>query len=149
MPCIGATRLTHGTQVETGNPYMLFKDSCNRKSNQQNLGTLRCSNLCTEILEYTSPEETAVGPPAPPPSRPPAPPPALPCAPHCCRHRTTTRAHSDVWHGRLWSATLRRALLCVLLRVGTRAINRFWRNASSIKQPHASQDNISQFILSI
>mmetsp|Transcript_15211 Transcript_15211/g.45878 ORF Transcript_15211/g.45878 Transcript_15211/m.45878 type:complete len:868 (+) Transcript_15211:136-2739(+) len=47
-------------QVETGNPYMLFKDSCNRKSNQQNLGTIRCSNLCTEILEFTSPEETAV-----------------------------------------------------------------------------------------
>lgn len=51
-----------GVQVETGNPYMLYKDSCNRKSNQQNLGTIRCSNLCTEILEYTSPEETAVRP---------------------------------------------------------------------------------------
>ena len=48
------------TQVETGNPYMLYKDACNRKSNQQNLGTIRCSNLCTEILEFTSPEETAV-----------------------------------------------------------------------------------------
>ena len=48
------------SQVETGNPYMLFKDSCNRKSNQQNLGTIRSSNLCTEIIEYTSPEETAV-----------------------------------------------------------------------------------------
>ena len=47
-------------QIETGNPYMLFKDSCNRKSNQQNLGTIKCSNLCTEIVEYTSPEETAV-----------------------------------------------------------------------------------------
>ena len=47
-------------QVETGNPYMLYKDTCNRKSNQQNLGTIRCSNLCTEILEFTSPEETAV-----------------------------------------------------------------------------------------
>lgn len=47
-------------QVETGNPYMLFKDACNRKSNQQNLGTIKCSNLCTEIVEYTSPEETAV-----------------------------------------------------------------------------------------
>uniref|UniRef100_A0A7S3R0A3 Ribonucleoside-diphosphate reductase n=1 Tax=Dunaliella tertiolecta TaxID=3047 RepID=A0A7S3R0A3_DUNTE len=47
-------------QIETGNPYMLFKDSCNRKSNQQNLGTIKCSNLCTEIIEYTSPEETAV-----------------------------------------------------------------------------------------
>lgn len=47
-------------QVETGNPYMLYKDSCNRKSNQQNLGTIKSSNLCTEIIEYTSPEETAV-----------------------------------------------------------------------------------------
>ena len=47
-------------QVETGNPYMLFKDACNRKSNQQNLGTIRSSNLCTEIVEFTSPEETAV-----------------------------------------------------------------------------------------
>merc|ERR1712205_229923 len=47
-------------QIETGNPYMLFKDSCNRKSNQQNLGTIKCSNLCTEIVEFTSPEETAV-----------------------------------------------------------------------------------------
>jgi ribonucleoside-diphosphate reductase subunit M1 len=47
-------------QVETGNPYMLFKDACNRKSNQQNLGTIKCSNLCTEIVEFTSPEETAV-----------------------------------------------------------------------------------------
>lgn len=47
-------------QVETGNPYMLFKDSCNAKSNQQNLGTIKCSNLCTEIVEYTSPDETAV-----------------------------------------------------------------------------------------
>ena len=46
--------------METGNPYMLYKDTCNRKSNQQNLGTIRCSNLCTEILEFTSPEETAV-----------------------------------------------------------------------------------------
>ena len=48
------------SQVETGNPYMLFKDACNRKSNQQNLGTIRSSNLCTEIVEFTSPEETAV-----------------------------------------------------------------------------------------
>eukprot|EP00889_Picochlorum_renovo_P007141 jgi/Picre1/34171/NNA_001645.t1 len=47
-------------QVETGNPYMLFKDSANRKSNQQNLGTIKSSNLCTEIIEYTSPDETAV-----------------------------------------------------------------------------------------
>jgi ribonucleoside-diphosphate reductase subunit M1 len=48
------------SQVETGNPYMLYKDTCNRKSNQKNLGTIRCSNLCTEIIEYSSPEETAV-----------------------------------------------------------------------------------------
>lgn len=48
------------SQVETGTPYMLYKDSANRKSNQQNLGTIRSSNLCTEILEYTSPDEVAV-----------------------------------------------------------------------------------------
>jgi ribonucleoside-diphosphate reductase alpha subunit len=47
-------------QVETGTPYMLFKDACNRKSNQQNLGTIKCSNLCTEIVEYTAPDEAAV-----------------------------------------------------------------------------------------
>mmetsp|Transcript_989 Transcript_989/g.1566 ORF Transcript_989/g.1566 Transcript_989/m.1566 type:complete len:856 (-) Transcript_989:924-3491(-) len=47
-------------QIETGNPYILYKDACNRKSNQQNLGTIKCSNLCTEIIEFTSPEETAV-----------------------------------------------------------------------------------------
>ncbi|CAN8287726.1 unnamed protein product [Cochlearia groenlandica] len=48
------------SQVETGTPYMLFKDLCNRKSNQQNLGTIKSSNLCTEIIEYSSPTETAV-----------------------------------------------------------------------------------------
>ena len=47
-------------QIETGVPYMLYKDHANRKSNQQHLGTIRSSNLCTEILEYTSPEEVAV-----------------------------------------------------------------------------------------
>ncbi|XP_037958194.1 ribonucleoside-diphosphate reductase large subunit-like [Teleopsis dalmanni] len=47
-------------QVETGTPYMLYKDSCNRKSNQQNLGTIKCSNLCTEIVEYSAPDEIAV-----------------------------------------------------------------------------------------
>ena len=47
-------------QTETGNPYMLYKDACNRKSNQKNLGTIRSSNLCTEIVEYTAPDETAV-----------------------------------------------------------------------------------------
>merc|ERR1711899_337469 len=48
------------SQIETGTPYMLYKDSCNRKSNQQNLGTIKCSNLCTEIVEYSSPDEIAV-----------------------------------------------------------------------------------------
>ena len=48
------------SQVETGTPYMLYKDHANNKSNQQNLGTIRCSNLCTEIMEYTAPDETAV-----------------------------------------------------------------------------------------
>ena len=48
------------SQVETGTPYMLFKDAANSKSNQQNLGTIRSSNLCTEIIEYTSPDEIAV-----------------------------------------------------------------------------------------
>merc|ERR1719451_300150 len=47
-------------QMETGTPYMLYKDHANRKSNQQNLGTIHCSNLCTEIIEYTSPDEVAV-----------------------------------------------------------------------------------------
>ena len=48
------------TQMETGTPYLLYKDAANGKSNQQNLGTIKSSNLCTEILEYSSPEETAV-----------------------------------------------------------------------------------------
>ena len=48
------------SQIETGTPYLLYKDAANSKSNQQNLGTIRCSNLCTEIMEYTSPEEVAV-----------------------------------------------------------------------------------------
>jgi ribonucleoside-diphosphate reductase alpha chain len=48
------------SQIETGTPYMLYKDSANRKSNQKNLGTIRSSNLCTEILEYTSEDEIAV-----------------------------------------------------------------------------------------
>ncbi len=47
-------------QIETGNPYMLYKDSANRKSNQKNLGTIRSSNLCTEIMEYTANDEVAV-----------------------------------------------------------------------------------------
>ena len=48
------------SQIETGNPYMLYKDACNEKSNQKNLGTIKSSNLCTEILEYTSADEVAV-----------------------------------------------------------------------------------------
>jgi ribonucleoside-diphosphate reductase alpha chain len=48
------------SQIETGTPYMLYKDAANRKSNQKNLGTIRSSNLCTEILEYTSEDEVAV-----------------------------------------------------------------------------------------
>ncbi|CAE7225367.1 RNR1 [Symbiodinium natans] len=48
------------SQMETGTPYMLYKDQANRKSNQQNLGTIHCSNLCTEIIEYTAPDEVAV-----------------------------------------------------------------------------------------
>lgn len=48
------------SQMETGTPYILFKDACNAKSNQQNLGTIKSSNLCTEIIEYSSPTETAV-----------------------------------------------------------------------------------------
>lgn len=47
-------------QIETGTPYLLYKDSANRKSNQQNLGTIKSSNLCTEVIEYTSPDEVAV-----------------------------------------------------------------------------------------
>ena len=48
------------SQIETGTPYLLYKDACNQKSNQQNLGTIQSSNLCTEIIQYSSPEETAV-----------------------------------------------------------------------------------------
>ncbi|MBS1689235.1 MAG: ribonucleoside-diphosphate reductase subunit alpha, partial [Bacteroidetes bacterium] len=48
------------SQIETGTPYMLYKDAANAKSNQQNLGTIKSSNLCTEIMEYTSPDEVAV-----------------------------------------------------------------------------------------
>lgn len=48
------------SQIETGTPYMLYKDSANKKSNQKNLGTIKSSNLCTEIIEYTAPDEVAV-----------------------------------------------------------------------------------------
>ena len=48
------------SQIETGTPYMLYKDAANHKSNQKNIGTIKSSNLCTEIMEYTSPDEVAV-----------------------------------------------------------------------------------------
>jgi ribonucleoside-diphosphate reductase subunit M1 len=48
------------SQIETGNPYLLYKDSCNKKSNQQNIGTIKSSNLCTEIIQYSDKDETAV-----------------------------------------------------------------------------------------
>ena len=48
------------SQIETGTPYILYKDACNEKSNQKNLGTIKSSNLCTEIVEFTSPDEVAV-----------------------------------------------------------------------------------------
>lgn len=48
------------SQIETGTPYMLYKDACNRKSNQMNLGTIKSSNLCTEIVEYSDKDQTAV-----------------------------------------------------------------------------------------
>ncbi len=48
------------SQIETGTPYILYKDAANKKSNQQNLGTIKSSNLCTEIMEYTAPDEVAV-----------------------------------------------------------------------------------------
>ncbi len=48
------------SQIETGTPYMLYKDACNKKSNQKNLGTIKSSNLCCEIVEYSDPNETAV-----------------------------------------------------------------------------------------
>ncbi len=48
------------SQIETGTPYLLYKDACNKKSNQKNLGTIKSSNLCTEIIQYTSDKETAV-----------------------------------------------------------------------------------------
>ena len=48
------------SQIETGNPYILFKDASNNKSNQKNIGTIKSSNLCAEILEYSDDKETAV-----------------------------------------------------------------------------------------
>ncbi|UYV79319.1 RRM1 [Cordylochernes scorpioides] len=60
VPARNLWRAVIESQIETGTPYMLYKDSCNRKSNQKNLGTIKCSNLCTEIVEYSSPDEVAV-----------------------------------------------------------------------------------------
>lgn len=48
------------SQVETGTPYMLYKDHCNQKSNHQHIGTIKCSNLCTEVVQYSGPGEVAV-----------------------------------------------------------------------------------------
>ena len=60
LPAQDVWRAVLRAQTETGTPYILFKDSINRKSNQKNLGTIKSSNLCTEITEYTSKDETAV-----------------------------------------------------------------------------------------
>ena len=60
---VKAQKLWHSiieAQTETGTPYILYKDACNRKSNQKNLGTIRSSNLCCEIVEYSAPDEVAV-----------------------------------------------------------------------------------------
>ncbi len=60
MPAQELWNMILAAQVETGTPYMLYKDACNRKSNQRNLGTIKCSNLCAEIVQHCSPEEIAV-----------------------------------------------------------------------------------------
>ena len=60
MPAKKLWQMIVDAQIQTGTPYLLYKDACNAKSNQQNLGTIKSSNLCTEIVEYTSPDETAV-----------------------------------------------------------------------------------------
>jgi len=60
MPAAEIWKAILKSQTETGTPYMLYKDACNQKSNQKNLGTIKSSNLCTEILEYTDKDETAV-----------------------------------------------------------------------------------------
>jgi ribonucleotide reductase alpha subunit len=60
---VSARKLWHAileSQVETGSPFMLYKDAANEKSNQKNLGTIKSSNLCTEIIQYTSDKEVAV-----------------------------------------------------------------------------------------
>jgi ribonucleoside-diphosphate reductase alpha subunit len=60
LPAADVWRAILKSQTETGTPYMLYKDACNAKSNQKNLGVIKSSNLCTEILEYTDKDETAV-----------------------------------------------------------------------------------------
>jgi ribonucleoside-diphosphate reductase alpha subunit len=60
VPALNIWNAIIKSQIETGTPYMLYKDTCNARSNQQNLGTLKGSNLCSEILEYTSKDEIAV-----------------------------------------------------------------------------------------
>ena len=60
VPAKKVWQLILDAQIQTGTPYLCYKDAANSKSNQQNLGTIKSSNLCTEIMEYTSPEETAV-----------------------------------------------------------------------------------------
>lgn len=60
IPAQKIWQLVLDSQIQTGTPYLCYKDACNAKSNQQNLGTIKSSNLCSEIIEYTSSEETAV-----------------------------------------------------------------------------------------
>tara|TARA_R110001592_G_scaffold222699_3_gene477921 strand:- start:18 stop:2252 length:2235 start_codon:yes stop_codon:yes gene_type:complete len=60
VPAMQVWKAIIKSQTETGTPYMLYKDSCNRKSNQKNIGIIKSSNLCTEILEVSKPDETAV-----------------------------------------------------------------------------------------
>jgi ribonucleoside-diphosphate reductase alpha subunit len=60
IPAQKLWQMVMDSQIQTGTPYLLYKDAANSKSNQQNLGTIKCSNLCTEIIEYSSPDETAV-----------------------------------------------------------------------------------------
>jgi ribonucleoside-diphosphate reductase alpha chain len=60
MPAKKLWQMIVDAQIQTGTPYLLYKDACNAKSNHQHLGTIKSSNLCTEIIEFTSPEETAV-----------------------------------------------------------------------------------------
>jgi ribonucleoside-diphosphate reductase alpha subunit len=60
LPALDIWKAIIKSQSETGTPYMLYKDACNKKSNQKNLGTIKSSNLCSEIIEYSNPEETAV-----------------------------------------------------------------------------------------